>query len=133
MMKTILGKEISRKVAGKWKGVFIMKKLVCVSLVLGLASIANAEPVMQFDLVPTPGQTGHGFSPEDPLSPSEWVDLDVVYNSANCLYSSGMLYISIEGNGEFCGDQDPFPIEDHWTVHVNFTTGAPIPGGNSDN
>jgi hypothetical protein len=114
-----------------------MKKLLAMLLVLGLASLANATPIMSFDLVPTPGSSGHGFSPDDPLLPSEWVELDVVYNSNNALYSSGMLYISIEGNGEWCGDDaDTFlppgvPIEDAWTVHPNFTANAAIPGGNS--
>jgi hypothetical protein len=109
-----------------------MKKLLVLLLTLGLVSIANATPVMMFDLVPTPGQTGHGFSPDDPLLPSEWVDLDVVYNGNLRLYSSGMLYISvdIEGAGEWCGDDDPFPIEEHWTVHPNFTANAAIPGAN---
>ena len=113
-----------------------MKKLLAMLLVLGLANFANAT--MMFDLVPTPGQTGHGFDPADPLQPSEWVELDVVYNSQNQLYSSGMLYISITGNAEWCGDDAELylprpgtPIEQAWTLHTNFTTGAAIPGGNS--
>jgi hypothetical protein len=112
-----------------------MKKLLAMLLVLGLANFANAT--MMFDLVPTPGQSGHGFSPDDALLPSEWVEIDVVYNSANPLYSSGMLYISIEGEGEWCGDDaDTFlppgvPIEQAWTLHPNFTDAAAIPGFNS--
>jgi hypothetical protein len=114
-----------------------MKKLLAMLLVLGLANFANAT--MMFDLVPTPGQSGHGFSPDDPLLPSEWVEIDVVYSAIGQqqLASSGMLYISIEGEGEWCGDDaDSFlppgvPIEDAWTVHPNFTDAAAIPGFNS--
>lgn len=104
-----------------------MKKLLAMLIVVGLAGIAYADPVMSFDLVPTEGQSGHGFSETDPLLPSEWVELDVVYNSAGAtLFSSGMLYIELVGPGEWCGDNagtyDPpgLPIEDVWTYHETF-------------
>ena len=107
-----------------------MKNLLAMLLVLGLASFANATPVMNFDLVPTPGQSGHGFDPGDDLMPSEWVEIDVVYTGNVPLWSSGMLYITIDGAGEWCGDDsssyDPpgLPIEDVWTWHVNFEAGV---------
>ena len=105
-----------------------MKKLLAMLLVLGLANFANAT--MSFDLVPTQG--GHGFSPDDPLLPSEWVDLDVVYNSAGpTLWSSGMLYITITGTGEWCSDEydGGFPIEEQWTWHEKFDPGYLFMGG----
>ena len=113
-----------------------MKKLLVLVLVLGMASLVQASPVMSFDLVPTGGEAGHGFSPDDPLLPSEWVEIDVVYTGGASLLSSGMLYLTIEGNGEWCGDDssmyDPsgVPIEEAWTVHPNFTQAAAIPGFN---
>ncbi|MCK4629525.1 MAG: PEP-CTERM sorting domain-containing protein [Sedimentisphaerales bacterium] len=120
-----------------------MKKLLALFLVLGMASLAQAAPAMSFDLVPTDGQTGHGFDPADPLQPSEWVEIDVVYNGANNLFSSGMLYLTITGPGEWCGDDssmyDPsgVPIEQAWTVIDRFTPEymwggvMPLPGFNS--
>ncbi|MCK5271241.1 MAG: PEP-CTERM sorting domain-containing protein [Sedimentisphaerales bacterium] len=114
-----------------------MKKLLVLFLVLGMASLVQAAPVMSFDLVPTDGTAGHGFSPDDPLKPSEWVEIDVVYNSSMPLASSGMLRLTINGNGEWCGaDADAYlpvpgvPIEEAWTVHPNFTNAAAIPGFN---
>ncbi|MCK5269225.1 MAG: PEP-CTERM sorting domain-containing protein [Sedimentisphaerales bacterium] len=115
-----------------------MKKLLVLLLVLGMGSFAQAAPMMSFDLVPTDGQSGHGFSPDDPLHPSEWVELDVVYNGTMPLYSAGMLYLTITGDGEWCGpDADTYlpvpgvPIEQAWTVHTNFTAEAMFAGVNS--
>ena len=99
-----------------------MKKLLAMLLVLGLANFANAT--MSFDLVPTQG--GHGFSPDDPLLPSEWVELDVVYSGDVPLWSSGALTLTITGPGEWCGpDADTYdppglPIEQAWTWHEKF-------------
>jgi hypothetical protein len=94
-------------------------------LVLGLANFANAT--MSFDLAPTSGQMGHGFDPQDPLQPSEWVELDVVYGGDVPLWATGALTITIEGPAEWCGDDadtyDPpgVPIEQAWTVLDKFT------------
>ena len=115
-----------------------MKKLLVLVLVLGMASLVQAAPVMSFDLVPTGGEAGHGFCPDDPLLPSEWVELDVVYSGTMPLFSSGMLYLTITGDGEWCGpDAGAYqpvpgvPIEEAWTVHPNFTQAAMVPGYNS--
>jgi len=105
-----------------------MKKILAMLVVLGLASFANAS-IMNFNLVPTPGQSGHGFSPDDPLLPSEWVDLDIVYTGNMPLWSTGDLYLTITGTGEWCTDQDPFPLEEVWTWHEKFDEGyEPFPG-----
>jgi hypothetical protein len=103
----------------------IMKKLLAMLLVLGLANFANAG--MVFDLVPTAGQSGHGFSEQDPLMPSEWVELDIVYSGDVPLWSTGDLTVTIQGPGEWCGpDADTYdppgaPIEQAWTVLDKFT------------
>ena len=110
-----------------------MKKLLAMLLVLGLANFANAT--MSFDLVPTQG--GHGFSEDDPLLPSEWVDLDVVYTGNVPLWATGALKLTITGTGEWCGDAEPFPIEEVWTYHPKFDPDymfmgvMPMPGINS--
>ena len=104
-----------------------MKKLLVMLLVLGLANFANAT--MSFDLVQTPGQSGHGFDPADPLLPSEWVELDVVYNGNVPLWGTGDLTLTIVGTGEWCDDDasmyDPpgSPIEQVWTWHDKFDPG----------
>lgn len=118
-----------------------MKKILAMLLVLGLANFANAT--MSFDLVPTSPGGGHGFDPMDPLLPSEWVELDVVYSGDVPLWSSGDLTLTINGPGEWCGDDadiyDPpgMPIEQSWTVIDKFTPEymymgvIPFPGFNS--
>ncbi|MBN2375412.1 MAG: PEP-CTERM sorting domain-containing protein [Sedimentisphaerales bacterium] len=105
-----------------------MKKLLAMLLVLGLASVASAA--MSFDLVPTPPGGGHGFNPQDPLMPSEWVELDIVYSGGVPLWTTGGLTVKIEGPAEWCGpDADAYlpvpgiPIEEAWTVLDKFTPG----------
>ena len=102
-----------------------MKMLLVLFLVLGMAGFVQGA--MSFDIVPTPPATGHGFDPADPLMPSEWVEIDVVYNGTSNLFSSGMLYLTITGDGEWCGpdaemyDPPGMPIEQAWTVIDRFT------------
>jgi hypothetical protein len=99
-----------------------MKKLLAMLLVLGLANFASAT--MSFNLVPTQG--GHGFSPDDPLLPSEWVEIDIVYGGDVPLWNTGDLTVTIEGPGEFCGadagmyEPPTLPIEEVWTWHPKF-------------
>ncbi|MBN2375410.1 MAG: hypothetical protein JXD22_03350 [Sedimentisphaerales bacterium] len=104
-----------------------MKMLLAILLVLGLTGFANAG--MSFDLVPTPPATtgSHGFDPADPLTSSEWVELDVVYSGDVPLWTSGDLTLTITGPGEWCGadaaSYEPagLPIEQSWTVIDKFT------------
>jgi hypothetical protein len=98
-----------------------MKKLLAMLVVVGLASFASGAGEMSFDLVPTvPG------SLDNPLNPSEWVELDILYTGIVPLWSSGSLFVSIDGPGEWCGpDADTYdppglPLDQAWTWHEKF-------------
>jgi hypothetical protein len=94
--------EVFSGAAENWliknKGEFVMKKLLVLLLVLGVASMAQAAFVLSVD-----GDTG---VEQKTMAPSEWIELDIAKTAG--LFGIGDLAIRVTGPGHLAwGGNDP--------------------------
>jgi hypothetical protein len=110
--KVLVERRISEG-SGRMEGVFVMKKILSVLLIFGLASVASAIPIpagggIGWDVVRSPGYENVGIDETTAMDASDIIYVDIVAYNPNVgaddylgINSTGNIFVSIQGAAEF--------------------------------